>query len=61
MLMLYRKVLLSIVRSILINRHHLRLMDGINIVKRVIIPGLRLLKISMWNKDKTDIKGKGKE
>jgi hypothetical protein len=36
-------------------------MDGINIVKRVIIPGLRLLKISMWNKDKTDIKGKGKE
>ena len=59
--MLYRKVLLSIVRSILINRHHLRLMDGINIVKRVIIPGLRLLKISMWNKDKTDIKGKGKE
>jgi hypothetical protein len=60
MLILYRKALLSIVRSILINRHHLRLMDGINIVKKVTIPGLRL-KISMWNKEKKDIKGKGKE
>ena len=55
--MLYRKVLLSIVRSILINQHHLRLMDGINIVKRVTIPGLKS-KISMRYKDRKDIKGR---